>query len=220
MKTVCYIPIKLNNQRVPGKNTKLLNGKPLLQYLLGTLANVSQIDRKYVFCSNEAIIPYLPNGIDFLKRPVSLDTAETRFNQIFSAFMNMVDADIYVVCHVTSPFLSQESICECVEKVQSGEYDSAFTATRIQNFLWQDGQPLNFDASNVPRTQDIKPVFQETSGIFVLKKEVFTTYSRRIGIKYYMKEISEREAIDIDNPEDFEIAEAVASYRNLKDKNQ
>ena len=68
--------------------------------------------------------------------------------KIFTAFSNEVDADVYVYVHATAPFISQETIKQCVEAVRSGEYDSAFCATKIQDFLWKDGEPLNFDAAN------------------------------------------------------------------------
>ena len=71
--------------------------------------------------------------------------------------------------------------------------------------------PLNFDASNLPRTQDLKPIYQETSGVYVFTKEVFEKYHRRIGMRPFIKEVSFKEAVDIDNPEDFILAEILIS---------
>ena len=82
---------------------------------------------------------------------------------------------------------------------------------KLQDYLWQDGQPLNFDASNLPRTQDLKPIYQETSGVYVFTKEVFEKYKRRIGIKPFIKEVTFKEAVDIDNPEDFDLAEVMVN---------
>lgn len=213
MKIVAIMPIKLNNERLPGKNTKMLGEKPLLQYELDKLLKIGKLDGIYVYCSQEEICPYLPDGVDFLKRPEFLDLPTSNFTQIFENFMNAVDADIYVYAHATAPFITVETIKECVDAVISGTYDSAFCASKIQDYLWQDGEPLNFDAANVPRSQDIKPIYRETSGVYVFTKDVFRTCRRRIGKHPFVKEVSFKEAVDINNPEDFELAEALAGIK-------
>ena len=209
MKIVAVMPIKMNNERLPGKNTKMLGSRPLIQYQLDNLLQVREIDSVNVFCSNEALIPYLPEGVNFVKRPAELDLPTANFSQIFDTFAKQFDADIYVFDHATAPFVSVETIRECLSAVVSGKYDSAFCATKIQDFLWQDGKPLNFDATNIPRTQDIKPIYRETSGVYVFTRQVWETLHRRIGNKPFVKEVSFREAVDINNPEDFRMAEAL-----------
>ena len=62
MKVVAFVPIRLNSKRVVGKNLKPLGGKPLMWYILETLAKVKNIDEVYVYCSSEEIIPHLPEG--------------------------------------------------------------------------------------------------------------------------------------------------------------
>ena len=209
MKTVAIMPIKLMNERCPGKNTKILGSKPLLQYELDSLKKTGLCDSINVFCSSEDIVPFLPEGVTFVKRPEYLDLPTSNFTQIFTQFMDMVDADIYVFAHATAPFVTVDTMCRCIEAVRSKEYDSAFCAVKLQDYLWQDGEPLNFDATNLPRTQDLKPIFQETSGIYVFTKEVFHKYRRRIGKNPYIREVSFKEAVDIDHPEDFTLAEAL-----------
>ena len=98
------------------------------------------------------------DGIHFLERPAYLDLPTSNFSQIFEEFMTSVNADVYVYAHATAPFVSTETICELIKAVHSGEYDSAFCASKIQDFLWKDGRPLNFDAQNLPRSQDIEPI--------------------------------------------------------------
>ena len=207
MKIVAIMPIKMNNERLPGKNVKLLGDKPLIQYELDNLLQLDFLDSVNVFCSSEDIIPFLPKGVNFIKRPEFLDLPTSNFTQIFECFMQLIDADIYVYAHATAPFVSLETMKQCVGAVVSGEYDSAFCAVKIQDYLWQKGEPLNFDATNVPRSQDLKPIYRETSGVYVFTKEVFKTIHRRIGKKPYIKEVSFKESIDINNPEDFVLAE-------------
>lgn len=207
------MPIKLNNERTPGKNTKRFgDGTPLLQVPLKTALNAKKngaIDEIVVFCSNEKICEYLPAGVKFLKRPESLDLSSVKCADIIGGFLDMVDADIYVMYHATSPFISEEHLIECINAVKSGEYDSAFAAKKLQNFMWYENKPLNFSLSYAPRTQDMKPYYCELSSPYVFTRNVFEKYHGRTGENPYICECTEIEAIDIDYPEDFELANAV-----------
>lgn len=205
------MPIKLKNERCPGKNTRLLDGKPLLQYELDSLAKTGLCNSINVYCSNEMVVPFLPEGVCFIKRPEFLDLPTSNFNQIFDSFISTINADIYIYAHATAPFITVETMQECINAVITGDYDSAFCAKKLQDYLWQNGEPMNFDATNLPRTQDLAPIFQEVSGVYVFTKEVYKKYKRRIGIKPFIKEVSFKEAIDIDDPEDFDMAEALVN---------
>ena len=210
MRVVALIPIKLNNERVPGKNVKCFaDGTPLMKLIQRTCLQTNSIDDVYVYCSNEAVYEYLEDGVKYLKRPDFLDDNSANCNDIIREFMKEIDADIYVVSHATGPFTRSVSIDKCVEMVASGEYDSAFLAKRMQEFLWSKGTALNFDIQNFPRTQDLEPIYSEAPGAYVFTKETFVKYDRRVGIHPYIHEISEIESRDIDYPEDFDIANAI-----------
>ena len=109
-KIVAIMPIKLNNERCPGKNTRLLGGKPLLQYELDSLIETGLCDEINVFCSNKAVIPYLSTGVKYVERPIELDLPTSNFTQIFSSFISQKDADIYVYAHATAPFIKVETM--------------------------------------------------------------------------------------------------------------
>ncbi len=205
------MPIKLKNERCPGKNTRMLGNKPLLQHELDCLKQTGLCDSINVYCSDESVVPFLPEGVNYIQRPAFLDLPTSNFSQIFDNFIATVDADIYVYAHATAPFITVETMKQCIEAVKSGEYDSAFCAVKLQDYLWKNGEPLNFDATNVPRTQDLEPIYQETSGVYAFTKEVYTKYRRRIGMKPFIKEVSFKEAVDIDNPEDFDLAEIMVN---------
>lgn len=200
------MPIKLNNERLPNKNTRLLGGKPLLRWQLDALNEIENIDKKYVFCSEDKIIQYLPEGIEFLKRSKELDLPTKNFNDIFESFIEKVSADIYIYAHATAPFIKKETAIDCIEKVAYGENDSAFCAVKLQDFLWKNGNPLNFNADKMPRSQDLEIIWRETSGIYVFARNVFAENHRRIGKNPFIKEVSYREAVDINNLEDYELA--------------
>lgn len=213
MTTVAFVPIKLNNERIPGKNLKPMDdGKILISFILDTLLALKErkvFDDVIVYCSDEEICKYLPLGVRWLKRSTVLDTQLTKSNDIIRSFLNDVKADIYVMCHATSPFMRASHIEACVNAVKSGKNDSAFCAREIQNFLWQYGEPLNFSRDNYPRTQDLVPIYEELPTPYVFTKEVFEKTGGRTGMKPYICACSAVEAIDIDNPSDFELANAI-----------
>jgi CMP-N-acetylneuraminic acid synthetase len=213
MKTTVFMPIKLNNERTPGKNLKKFDdGTVLLQVPLKTALEAKKdgdIDRIVVFCSSDEVVKYLPEGVDFVKRQEYLDTQQVRCADIIEAFINCIDSDIYVMYHATSPFITKEHLVECINAVKSGKYDSSFAAKKLQNFMWQDNKPLNFSLDCAPRTQDMKPFYCELSSPYVFTKNVFEKFHGRTGQNPYICECSEIEAIDIDYPEDFILANAV-----------
>ena len=211
MKRVAFVPIRLNSQRVEGKNLRMLGGQPLMTYLLRSLAAAKNIDEVYVYCSDSTISDYLPEGVKFLKRDERLDSNTTLGAEIYDAFTAEVDADIYILAHATSPFIRTATIEDAVARVESGEYDSAFSAERVQTFAWWEGKPLNYSLEHVPRTQDLEPVYVETSAFFIFQRDVWRTLHRRIGERPYTAVTDRIESMDIDNPDDFLLAEAIVA---------
>ena len=215
MKTVAVVPMKLNNRRLPQKNTKpFKNGKPLCWYILSTLLTIQEIDSVYVYCSNPDIQEYLPQGVHYLKRSATLDQDSTSMNEVLQAFAQDVDAEIYVMTHTTAPFIRAESIRKGLHAVMQEGYDSSFAAKKLQDFLWKDGKPFNYSLDHIPRTQDLPPLMEETSGFYIYQKKIITQFHRRIGNAPFIVEVGEIESIDIDEPEDFIIADAVYNYLN------
>lgn len=219
MKTVAVVPMKLNNRRLPQKNTKsFTNGKPLCHYILSTLLTVEGLDEVYVYCSNPDIREYLPEGVKYLQRSSSLDLDSTKMNEVLLAFAEQIVAEVYVMTHTTAPFISKNSIEKGLRAVLSEEYDSSFAAKKLQDFLWQDGKPFNYQLENIPRTQDLPVLYEETSGFYIYKREVMTLYNRRIGQKPYIVEVGEIESTDIDEEEDFMIADAIYNHVFYREK--
>lgn len=218
MKIVAIVPMKLNNRRLPQKNTKrFTNGKPLCSYILSTLLEIDKIDEVYVYCSNPEIKEFIPNKVKFLQRSESLDKDTTSMTEVLTCFTKEVPADIYVMTHTTAPFISKESIQKGLESVVSGKYDSSFAAKKLQDFLWMEGKPFNYTLDNIPRTQDLQPIYEETSGFYIYTHDVMTELHRRIGENPFIIEIGEIESIDIDEAEDFIIADAVYNHIFKKD---
>lgn len=218
MKIVSFIPIKLNNQRLPGKNTLALGSKITCKYIFDTIKNVDTIDEKYVYCSDKSITQYIPEGVTFLERDKYLDGFEVKGLEIIEYFVSDIDADIYVLTHVTQPFTKGSSIKIALDKVINEGYDSAFSAIAMQDYCWYQGKPFNYDMQDIVTTQNIQPVYVETGAFFIFKKEVFKKYHQRIGKNPYMYIVDQFEAIDIDTEEDYEFAQVAATYLEKKTK--
>lgn len=213
MKTVAVVPMKLNSRRLPQKNIKSFsNGRPLCHYILDTLCNIDRIDEVYVYCSDESIKTYIPLKVKYLKRDKSLDQDSTKMNEVLKCFAEEVYADVYVMTHTTAPFITKESIVKGWKAVTGEGYDSAFAAKKLQDFIWKDGKPFNYSLENIPRTQDLPPLYEETSGFYIYKRCVIAELGRRIGNIPYIVEVGEIESIDIDEEEDFVIADAVFNH--------
>ncbi|WP_128896354.1 acylneuraminate cytidylyltransferase family protein [Longirhabdus pacifica] len=205
-RVVAFIPIKLNSVRLPNKNILPISDHPLCWHILNTLSKTYGIDETYVYCSDEKITEYIPEKVKFLKRSQHLDGDLVKGFDIYDAFINEIDSDIYILAHTTSPFIKSETVESALEKMIKEGYDSAFSAQRIQTFAWYKDVPLNYNLNDVPRTQDMDPIYIETSGFFMFEKKIFTEHRRRIGFNPYIQEVDSIEAMDIDTKEDYEFA--------------
>ncbi len=214
-KVVCFVPIKLESKRVERKNLKKLNGKPLYNYVLETLSNVKNIDKTYVFCSDEKFNNNLPDNVEFLKRDKILDNDDTLGKDIYDAFTSIIDADVYVLAHTTAPFLKSTSIEISVDKVLNGNYDSSLSVYQNKTFAWYKNKPINYSTNLVPKTQDLEPIYTETSGFYVFTKELWISEKKRVGKNPYKFLVNNIEAIDIDDENDFNLAEIIAKNSDV-----
>jgi len=208
LRIVAFVPIKFQSERLPGKNFLPLQGKPLCRHIFEVLLKSKMIDETYVYCSNEKIREYIPEEVIFKKRSEILDKNETKGMDIYQAFVNEVNADWYVLAHATSPFLKTDSVDNALRKVLQEGYDSTFSVKQVQTFCWYKGKPLNYKLDNVVRTQDIEPIYIETSGFYIFSKKLIKQ-NRRIGNKPWMQEVDTVEAIDIDEEKEYNLSKMI-----------
>jgi len=211
MKIACFVPIKLKSQRLPNKMLLPLDNKLLCQHIFNTLIEVKKnihLDI-YCYCSDESIKDLLPSEIKYLKRDSKLDSDETKIIEICKSFCDQVEADVYMLCHATSPFIKSKSIIDGINKIINEGYDSSMAVSKIQTFCWYDNKTLNYELTNVVRTQDIKPVYWETSAFYIFKSDILKTHHRRVGFNPYLVITDRIESIDIDEQEDYDLAKII-----------
>lgn len=220
-KVVALLPMKANSSRVPGKNFKMMAGKPLFRWILDSLLSVEAIDQ--VVINTDARHILAENGLVENDRVIIRDRKaeicgdEVSMNLVLNDDVENVDSDIYMMTHNTNPMLQPATINAAIEKfasaVDNGEGDSLFTVTKIQTrFYTEDCKAVNHDPDNLIPTQDLPPWFEENSNLYIFSKDSFAKTNARIGAKPRMLEMEAQEAIDIDVPADWAIAEAMAFY--------
>jgi CMP-N-acetylneuraminic acid synthetase len=216
-KFAALVPIKMNSSRFPNKNIELLNGIPLVNYVVKSLIGSAHLDTITIYCSDSKIMNFinidLRNKISFLQRDSDLDSDETSISDVIKSFtvqldLDLKDVDYIILAHATSPFITSDTINCCINEIENGKHDSALAVSRIQKFMIKDGRPLNYDNTiPLPRTQDLTPVYIEQGGLYIFSKEFFKTTGNRVGMKPFFCEIDTIEALDIDYPIDLAIAE-------------
>lgn len=208
------IPIKTNNQRLPGKNTRLLGDKPLLNHLFDTVANNTTLARVFVDSSDEKILDTARwYGFTPIKRPESLNTPETSGHDLLAFEMPHIEYPIVAQLFVTLPFLSNHSITAAVRLLQDyPAIDSALPVYEIYNRFWSGGKPINHDPSTLVGTQYMRPVWCEV-GFYVFRREAFLREGARVTKRRAPLKVPAEEAIDIDTETDFVFAEALYNNR-------
>ena len=211
-KIACFIPIKHNSKRVIGNNLRILGDKPLYQHTLDIVKDMECFSGLYVDTDSDVIIEYCnENGIDTIERIPELLNDSATGNDLFKHWMEVKpNYDFYYQIHVTCPFMSKDSIQNCVDGlVDSSIYNSVFSAVEEKSWYWFDGKPVNYNPKNFGRSQDAKGVVRETTCLYGISKSEFLKNNCRIGSNPYIYYVDDIEAIDIDNEIDFKFCELI-----------
>lgn len=221
MKIVALLPMKAHSERVTGKNFREFCGKPLFKWVLDTLLQVDKIDQIVINTDGRNILQN--HGVTDSARVMIRDRAagicgdHVSMNKVLQDDIDHVPADMYIMTHTTNPLLSAETIRGCISAyttaLAQGQADSLFTVNKVQaRFYRADGSAVNHDPDRLVPTQELEPWFEENSNLYVFSKDSFSKTSARIGGRPVLYESPHVESVDIDTPEDWEIALAVASY--------
>jgi len=189
-----------------------IGGKSLINRTVEIINRISAIEEVIVFASNDKVLEYLDDKVRyrFIKRDESLDSENTSIEDIIESFLSGSDADVVVLIHPKSPFIKSQTIQECIEKVTSLDFDSAFMANSIRKHAWFKGEPLNYSLSNdTLALSDIDPILVEAASVYVFTSALFNSERRRIGQRPYVKQIGHFEGFEIDREDDFEMAELI-----------
>ena len=220
MKLAALVPMRHHSQRVPGKNYRPLAGKPLFHHIIDTLLAVPEIETVILDTDSEPVMDgvrrHFPT-VKLIQRPEHLRADDVPMNDILLYDTAQVDADFYLQTHSTNPLLKPETISRGVKTFFEAypKYDSLFSVTRWQTRLYfKDGRAINHNPLELIQTQDLPPVYEENSCLYLFTRENLARKRHRIGDKPYMFEIDKSEAWDIDEELDFEITDFLMKRKN------
>lgn len=222
MKIVALVPMRHHSQRVPEKNFRPLAGKPLFHHIMNSLLNVPQISQVVVDTDSEQIMEGLKKDfpeVMILERPESLRADTVAMNDILIHDTALVEADLYLQTHSTNPLLTAGTIGKAIDTFLKvfPKYDSLFSVTRLQTRLYDvNGKAINHDPAILLQTQDLPPVYEENSCIYLFTRRNLIEQHNRLGLHPMMFEMETAEAWDIDEELDFSITEFLMEQKKNK----
>jgi CMP-N-acetylneuraminic acid synthetase len=212
-KIVALVPVRHHSQRVPGKNYRLLDGKPLFHHILASLLLCPEISQVVVDTNSPPVLESLQENfpmVRIIERPEHLTGDGVPMNEILAYDTSQVEADFYLQTHTTNPLLTPPTISKAIGEfiISYPAYDSLFSVTRLQTRLWdQLGRAINHNPAVLLQTQDLPPVFEENSCLYIFSRQTLLSRRNRLGERPRMYEIEAAEAWDIDEEIDFEVVE-------------
>lgn len=217
------VPIKEHSERLPGKNFREFNGRPLYHWILDTLESVSPIDRIIVNTDADEIINDTPDQFDIevSVRPERLRDDDTTTN-IVKYEIDRTDSDVYLHTYCTCPLLTAETISDALDQfLESSTHDSLLPVTKHRKRFYDESfNPINHDPDDLSPTQELSPLYEDNSVLFIYTEETFEKTNHRIGTNPLPFEIDKREAVEIDYLSEFELAESLHKQRQSSDGKQ
>lgn len=212
--------MKGHSERVPNKNLRDFCGRPLFHHILTGLLAVRDISEVAIDTDSEEIAASAAifDRVRIIERPADLRGDMVPMNDIIAHDIGVLEGSRFLQTHSTNPLLTATTIDKAVGVFLEGEpeHDSLFSVTRLQTRLYRgDATPLNHNPAELLRTQDLEPVWEENSNIYIFSRDSFAAAGKaRIGLRPQLFEIDALEAIDIDEPRDFALAECLYKIKS------
>lgn len=222
MHIAAFVPMRHSSERVKGKNYRSLGGRPLFHHIVETLLAVDEIDEVVIDTDSEVIASDTAEAfpaVRVLERPEHLRSGDTPMNDVLLNSIESVPADLYLQTHSTNPLLTATTVSDGIcQLLDAGDaHDSLFTVTPLHTRLWTPaGEAINHDPAVLLRTQDLPPVMEENSCMYLFDADTLRRRGNRIGERPILKPISGAEAWDIDDELDWAVVEALYAAREVQ----
>jgi len=222
MRIKALLPMKGNSERVKNKNMRDFNGKPLYHAIMNSLLSSKYIEKVVINTDSNIISKDAKTNfgdkIIIINRPKEIQGDFVSMNDIINYDLSKLDGEVFLQTHSTNPLLRSETIDKAIEKYFNDldKFDSLFGVTKVQTrFYDKDANPINHNPEELLRTQDLEPYYEENSNFYIFSKEAFRNAgNKRIGLKPQIFEVNKLEAVDIDEPEDFKLAELLYMHKD------
>lgn len=211
LKVCAFIPAKAVSKRIPGKNLKLLAGKPMLAYIIETVKKAEGVDRVVVSTESEDVRRVAERyGAEVIMRPVELTKDETTTHEVLMHTVRALKAQGYVpdymmILYATSPLLKTERIEEAIRIARERDSNCVVSGSYHKGHFWKEaregGAWKRFYPLKLVNSQWQKPLFVENGAITMGKtatlKDNMTVRTADVLV------MEPGENIDVDYPEDF-----------------
>jgi CMP-N-acetylneuraminic acid synthetase len=207
------------SERVLGKNYRPFGGRPLFHHIIESLLASPRISETVIDTDSDLIRDDARRSfpsVAVLDRPPELRGGMVSMNDVLLHDVRRIDSDLYLQTHSTNPLLREASVTRAIDEFLGADHkpDSMFGVTRLQSRLWDaNGAPVNHDPRRLVRTQDLPPIFEENSCLYLFSRESLEEHGSRIGSRPMMFELPRDEAWDIDDEADFRTVEALYELR-------
>lgn len=222
MSVIAFIPARIGSKSIPEKNIKLFCGKPLIFWVLRQLQE-SKVDTIVVATDSDKI-KNIVNSFGFTKVEV-FDRCSTNSQDSSSSeavileyinAVNLKGTDTFMLVQATSPFTQVYHFNEGLDLFKN--YDSVLSCCESKRFLWKDGRPLNYDINNRPRRQDFKASLIENGAFYISSVSAIKQNNNRISGNIGVYNMPEYTYTEIDEVEDWIIAESIMKEFVFKSK--
>ena len=208
-----FIPLKGHSARVPGKNLRDFNGRPLFHVIVETLQRADGVATVYIDTDSVDIAgsAALLEDVVVIERHPELVGDDVSVNLLIAAFLDTHDDAHLLQTHATNPLLQPITIDAAIDAYFADEsISSLFAVTRYQARFYDGGlRPINHDPTELIPTQLLDPLYMENSNFYLFNREGFLEHRHRITAATRIFPVDPIEAIDIDEEKDFSLAAAV-----------
>jgi CMP-N-acetylneuraminic acid synthetase len=222
---IALVPMKGHSERVPGKNMRLLYGRPLFHWVIMSLQNSKYITKVIIDTDSQEIAQSALESFErvrIIDRPEAIRGDFVSMNVIIAYDLSQIEGEHFLQTHSTNPLLTIATIDKAIECYFKSlkTFDSLFSVTRHHvRLYWQDGRPINHNPKDLIPTQDLSPVYEENSNFYIFSRKSFSqSENRRIGLSSRMFEMDKLESVDIDEEQDFKLAEILLKSRYSEGK--
>jgi CMP-N-acetylneuraminic acid synthetase len=218
-----FVPMRHFSRRVPGKNYRPLGGRPLYHHVVENLLSCPAVREVVIDTDSDLILEdaasSFPERVRLIRRAEHLLGEFASIHEILLHDAIAAGADVCLQTHSTNPFVSPETVGRAIAAYLESrpEHDSLFTVTPRQvRFYWPDGRPVNHDPENLLRTQDLPPIYEENSCMYIVDRATLERRRNRLGDRPLMFPVAGEEASDIDDEEDWDLVEALYEARRRR----
>jgi CMP-N-acetylneuraminic acid synthetase len=223
-KIVLHIPAREGSKRVPRKNLRLMNGKPMISYVIEAALQSGITENCYVNTDAEELIEYVKNVYPQMKiyiRAKELCNDHAQSDDFNADIIKKLQPDTLIMINPVCPLIEAEDIKNAVETYIHGDADTLITScsTHMQTFC--EGKPVNIDITQPLAPSQENPIITTLNWaitIWEAKPFLHRMHDKGFGVwgdKLLFYDVDPFKAVKVSVEEDFIFAEKLIKTRNV-----